>query len=540
MSSIGSIGRGRNMADKTMPVSVEPSIATADADIFDVSQRADVPQLRRHAVGIWGVLFLTVTGSAPISAMLFNTPLVTGYGNGLGAPAAFLFATVVLSIFSVGYVAMSRKVTTAGGFYSYISHGLGRELGLGTGFAAVVAYSVFEASLAGGFAYFLQLKLAQIGQSTGLSWLGYIQWPWLALFMVVVISLITYFDIRITARILGVFLVGEVVFLLIFDLFMLARGLTTSTALTLEAINPIKAFQGFPATGALAAGIPAIGLFFAFWSWVGFEMAPNYGEESRDPKRIVPMAMYISVIGLGVFYTITSWAPFAGYHTLNDAIAQAQSNAAQYYLGPAQQYIALGVDQGLSILIITGSFAGCMAVHNTAGRYFYSLGREKVLPVALGKTHPRWKSPHIASITQSVLAAVIVVLFAILGGRDNPSTQAYLELYGLMAVMGVIVILAVQALVSVAILRYFWLHHGTEVHWWSTVLAPVISFVGQAVVLFLLIQNFGFIAGAFRLANFLVPLDLAIFAIGIGLAFYLKASQPEKYKTLGRLIHEDL
>src|SRR3979411_2205762 len=158
------------MADQTAPVGIAPSIAAADADIFDVSQQADVPQLRKHAVGLWGVLFLTVTGSAPISAMLFNTPLVVGFGNGLGAPASVLFATVILTVFSVGYVAMSRKVTTAGGFYSYISHGLGRELGLGTGFGAVVAYSVFEASLCGGFAFFLQAKLSQIGQATGLNW----------------------------------------------------------------------------------------------------------------------------------------------------------------------------------------------------------------------------------------------------------------------------------------------------------------------------------------------------------------------------------
>jgi amino acid transporter len=527
------------MAEKTVDIGVEP-LAQAEADIFDVSQRTDVPQLRKGAVGLAGVLFLTVTGSAPISAMLFNTPIAVGFGNGLGTPAAFLFATVVLTIFSVGYVAMARKVTTAGGFYSYISHGLGREIGLGSGFAAVVAYSVFEASLCGGFAFFLQAKLSQIGQATGLNWLGYIQWPWLALLMVVLISLVTYFDIRLTARILGVFLIGEILFLLIFDAFMFARGATTSTALVADAINPIKAFQGFPAVDKLAAGIPAIGLFFAFWSWVGFEMAPNYGEESRNPKRIVPVAMYISVVGLGIFYIITSWAPFAGYHTLPDAIGQAQNNAALYYLGPAQQYIGLGVDQALSILIITGSFACGMAFHNTACRYFYSLGREKVLPTALGRTHPRWKSPHIASITQSVIAAVIVALFAIFGGRDNPNQQAYLELYGLMAVMGVIVILAIQALVSVAILVYFWRHHGSEVHWWSTVLAPVISFVGQAAVLFLLIQNFGFIAGTFRLANYLVPIDVVIFALGIGLAFYIKNRQPEKYQTLGRLIHENL
>src|SRR6202521_1173719 len=222
------------------------TLAQAEADVFDVSQRGDVSTLRKHAVGLPGVLFLTVTGSAPISAMLFNTPFVVGFGNGLGGPAAFLFATIVLTIFSVGYVAMSRKVTTAGGFYSYISHGLGRELGLGTGFAAVVAYSVFEASLAGGFAYFLQLKLADIGNSTGQGWIGQIQWPWLALFMVVLISLISYFDVRISVRVLGVFLIGEILFLLIFDVFMIGRGITTSgTAFTIESLNPVKAFQGF-------------------------------------------------------------------------------------------------------------------------------------------------------------------------------------------------------------------------------------------------------------------------------------------------------
>jgi amino acid transporter len=435
---------------------------------------------------------------------------------------------------------MSRKVTTAGGFYSYISHGLGRELGLGTGFGAVVAYSVFEASLAGGFAFFLNQKLSQIGTATGQGWLNGIQWPWLALFMVLVISLITYFDIRLSARILGVFLVGEIVFLLIFDAFMLGRGATTSTAFTLEALNPVKAFQGFPAVGSLVAGIPAIGLFFAFWSWVGFEMAPNYGEESRNPKRIVPMAMYISVIGLGIFYTLTSWAPFAGYATLKDAITQAQTNAGQFYLGPAQQYIALGVDQALSILIITGSFACGMAFHNTASRYFYSLGREKVLPAALGRTHPKYKSPHIASILQTVIAVVIVILFAIFAGRDNANQQAYIDLYGLMAIMGVIIILAVQALVSVAILLYFWQNHGSEVHWWSTVLAPIISFVGQALVLYLLFTNIDFVSSGLGFARWLGPIDLAVIALGVVLAFYIRNTQPEKYKTLGRLIHENL
>ena len=518
------------MTDESIPVvgpAVPPSIAVADAEIFDVSKRGDVATLRRNAIGLPGVLFLTVTGSAPISAMLFNTPLVVGFGNGIGAPAAFLFATVILTIFSVGYVEMSKKKTAAGGFYSYISQGLGRELGLGTGFAAVVAYSVFEASLCGGFAYFLGLKLSSAGVN--------IQWPWLALFMVVLISAITYFDISLSAKVLGVLLVGEFVFLLLFDGFMLVRGVS------LDAINPIHAFQGFAAPGPkLAAGAAGIGLFFAFWSWVGFEMAPNYGEESRNPKRIVPIAMYVSVIGLGVFYTITSWASLAGYPNITAAITQAQTDPANYYLGPARQYAVWGVADALSILIITGSFACGMAFHNTAARYFYSLGRERILPAALGKTHPRWKSPHIASITQSVIAALIVIAFAIIGGANDPTKQAYLELYGLMAIMGVIIILAVQSLVSLAIMVYFFRNHREEVHWFRTVLAPVISFIGQAVVLVLLFQNIDFIGGGLSFANWLGPIDAVVFLLGIGGALYLRQRQPEKYLTVGRLINDGL
>ena len=116
------------MGHPQVPESPRVAEAAQQAEDYDVSQRQDVAKLRKHAVGLGGVLFLTVTGSAPISAMLFNVPIMVGYGQGVGAPAAFIFATIVLVVFSVGYVAMARKKTTAGGFYSYISHGLGREM----------------------------------------------------------------------------------------------------------------------------------------------------------------------------------------------------------------------------------------------------------------------------------------------------------------------------------------------------------------------------------------------------------------------------
>ena len=66
----------------------------------------------------------------------------------------------------------------------------------------------------------------------------------------------------------------------------------------------------------------------AFWSWVGFEMAPNYAEESRDPKRIIPLSLYYSVIGLGLFYIFTSWCAISSYPTEGDMLAKAVKDSA--------------------------------------------------------------------------------------------------------------------------------------------------------------------------------------------------------------------
>jgi amino acid transporter len=501
----------------------------------DISGRADVHKLKGGAIGLVGVLFLTLTGSAPISAMLFNTPIAVGYGQGIGAPAGFLIAAVVLLIFGVSYVAMARKVTTAGGFYSFISHGLGRELGMATGFAMVVAYSVFEVSLLGGFAYFAQIKAAQYGVHIG--------WFWFALAAAALIAVLCWFDVELSARILGVGLLCEVIILLVFDVILFSNGHVSAAA-----INPVNGLKSLSAGSfggtKIAAGAAGIGIFFAFWSWVGWEMAPNYGEESRDPKRNVPRALYISVIGLGFFYTLTSWAGLSGYSSIRAAANVAQNNSANFFFIPALHYSGRLLKDLLGWFIITGSFACAMAFHNTTGRYMYALGREKVLPAALGRTHAKHQSPHIASTVQSAIAIAILILFALFAAVDNKlgagDSVAYLQVYGLMAVMGVVSILAIQALVSVAIFIYFRTHHKQDHHWWTTVTAPILAAVSQLAVLYLAIHNLKFLGSGYSYAKWLCWGDLVIFLGGLAFAFYLKRNNRAKYETIGRMINQGL
>ena len=226
---------------------------------IDVSTRADVNKLKGKAVGLVGVLFLAVTGAAPMSAMLGNVPFAAGYGIGTYTPAAFLLATIVLTIFSVGYAAMASRVASVGGFYTFISQGLGREVGMSAGFTSLACYSLFEASLSGLFAFF------------GNKWLNDhlgINVPWLvlALIMIVLIGLLAYRDVKLSVRVLGTALVAEVIILVVFVLGVAFAK--SGTSFSLDSLNLFKVYTPLAAQTvgdvAIPVGAAAVGVFMAF------------------------------------------------------------------------------------------------------------------------------------------------------------------------------------------------------------------------------------------------------------------------------------
>ncbi len=505
---------------------------SATGTVINVAGDKSVNKLQSKAVGLIGVLFLAVTGAAPMSAMLGNVPFAAGYGIGIYTPAAFLLATIVLTVFSIGYAAMASRVSSVGGFYSFISQGLGREIGMSAGVTSLACYSLFEASLTGLFAFF------------GNKWLSdhfgiNVPWLWLALLMIAVIAVLAYRDVKLSAKILGVALVAEVAILTIFVLGVMFAS--SGTNFNPEALNVFKVYTPLPAqtvgTVAIPAGAAAVGIFMAFWSWVGFEMAPNYAEESRDPKRIVPQSLLISVVGLGIFYVIVSWCAVSAYPTEADMAAKAFSDGVNFYLTPIQQFVGTWAYELMFLLILTSSFACGMAFHNTASRYMYSLGREGVLPRAVAETHDHHKSPHKASAVQSVLAAVWVILYGLGYGFDDPSGQAWLGVYTLFAVLGTGLLLVLQAIVSVAIILWFKKNGGGNV--FTTMIAPAISFLVQIWLVYTLIANLATLGGTNGFAQSLPFVGLAIIVVGLIWGFVLKSSNPAAYRNIGHMTNED-
>src|SRR4051812_41089334 len=366
--------------------------------------------LQHQRLGVASIVFMVLAAVAPMGAVIGVVPLAIALGNGAGAPGAWLLAGAVLLFFAVGYAAMSRHVTNAGGFYTYIARGLGKPAGVSASLVAIIAYNAVTISVVGVFALFARDVAASV--------LG-MHMAWQAWFAIGIaaVALLAWRQVEVSARFLSVALVLEVLILLVMDVAILAQQ--GFAAFTLDVFNP----------SVLFAGAPGIGLLLAFYTFIGFEQTAVYSEEAKDPHRTVPRATYIAVGIITGFYIITSWALIAGYGA-DRVQAVAAADPAGFTFTVNAQFVGGFTNDAMQLLVISSLFAAMLSLHNATARYFFALGRERILPSALSRTHPRHRSPYVAGAVQLTITILAVLPFAI------ANSDPYLTLGASMAGLG--------------------------------------------------------------------------------------------------------
>jgi amino acid transporter len=454
-------------------------------------------RLRPNAIGTAGIVFLVVAAAAPLAATLGASPLVFG-ATGVGGPGAYLVATIVLLLFAVGYAAMSRHYTSAGGFAAYISRGLGKPWGVAAAFLAVLTYNCMLAGIFGQLGVFSHdILLDKL--DIDLSWE-----VWVAIALAAV-AVLGYRDVGISARVLGVLLIAEVLVLLVLDVFILGDG--GESGLSLTSFDPDNVFSG-------AVGVAIV---FAFSSFVGFEATTIYGEEAREPKRTVSRATYVAIIAIGAFYTLTMWSIAMGYGP--DGVGEAAAgDPVAFVFALSDEYVGTGWTDVMNYLVITSLFAVVLAFHNTLARYLYSLGRAGVLPTALSRTRDSDGAPYVASVVQSCTTIVIVGGFALFGA------DPFFELFAWLVGLGTLGVLTLQAVACLAVIAYF-RKTRAETSPWTTLVAPLLGFAGLAVAVYLVLDKFDVLTGATDGLVPLLPLLVPISALLGAAVWYLRRDE---------------
>jgi amino acid transporter len=331
-------------------------------------------KLASNRLGVPAVVFFVLTAATPLTVVA--GVVTTGFAmTGLIAiPIAFLVIGALLILFSAGYVAMARHIENAGAFYAFVARGIGRPVGVGAAWVALLSYCALAIGLYGLIGVAAAPLLEQ--------WFGIAVAWWVPAFACwLIVSTLGLQAVDLNGKVLAVLLTLEIGVIAVFSVSNLFNPAENAGSV-LTALSPGELFGS--GTGAL--------LVLAVLGFVGFEAATVYSEESRDPKRTVPTATYVSVAILAVLYGLASWAMTVatGSDNIVDASREQEIgvifNLAGEQLGGTAVLIA-------EVLLVTSILAAAISFHNTVARYMFALGRERVLPSMLGRTSARAPPP---------------------------------------------------------------------------------------------------------------------------------------------------
>jgi amino acid transporter len=355
--------------------------------------------LARDRLGVPAVLFFVLAGVAPLTVAAGVIPSAYATTGLTAIPAAFIVVAVILAVFAPGYVAMARHITHAGAFYAFIAAGLGRVAGVAAALVALLSYTFLQVGLYGAFGPNAAAEAAA-HLHVHEPW-----WVW-ALGAWAVVTALGLLRVDITGRVLGVLLTAEVIVIIAETIAGLAHP--AGGHLSFATLSPgALGSAGFGTFGVLAV--------VAVLGFVGFEQAPVLGEEARHPQRTVPAATYTALAVIAVVYAGAAWAMAAHAGAAHVAgAAAAQGPGLLFGLGGGN------LAQAAQVLFLTSLFAAALAFHNVCWRYMFALGREGVLPAALGRTAGN-NVPRAASLAQSATGLIVIAAWA-LGGWDPMTT----------------------------------------------------------------------------------------------------------------------
>jgi amino acid transporter len=491
-------------------VSHQPPPASADI------ARRDAQQLRRGSLGVFGIAFFVISAAAPLTAMAGGAPVAMLLGNGPGIPLAYVMVSVILLIFSVGYTAMARHHTSTGAFYSFVAHGLRQPAG---GAAALIALLGYNAMQIGLYGLFGAAAAAFFSDNLGIT----IPW-WVFVFVAMaIIGVLGYRQVDLSVKVLAVLVSLEFLIVLILDVAILIRGGKGGDAGLTAAPFTWSSFT----TGSIA-----IALLFNFASFIGFEATTIYSEEAKDPKRTVPRATFVAVITIGLFYTVTTYLMVEGQGAagLQDHIANLKPDPTAFLFELGATYIGAALTTVMSLLFISSVFAALLAFHNAVARYLFALGREGLVPERLGRTHPVHLSPHVGSLSQSVLALVVVLAFVVTG--QDP----VLALFTWLTQLGTLAVIVLMALASFAVVAFFARHRDFDSNPLRTIVAPIVGGLAMTAVAIYAASQFGLLIGnpESPLRWILPALIVVAAAAGTIAAITLKTRSAELYAQMGR------
>jgi amino acid transporter len=418
-----------------MTDSVQPLVSSGHAGVG----------LAKGKLGLGDVLFQGVTHIGPAVSVVFTLPFIVSYA-GAAAPVALIGAVIIMLFIANTVSEFSKYMPSTGGYYSFVRRGLGPRWGFLTGWS-YFAYDPLGPPAVLGFMGYLAENVLKSGTGVDIPW-----WVF-ALAGLALTWVLIYRGISISTK--AALLLGTAELLI-----MIALSITLL-------VSPAHSYNWtapFNVSNSLQ-GIHGIwyGIVFSILALSGFESVAPLARETHNPRRLLPQAIFGSILLVGVFFVFAGYAGIAGW-----GVDQAKAFAANPnpYYEMARRVWGLGWIF-VFIAIINSVVAISIASSNAVTRVWHGMGSVGVLHNGLAKIQPRFRTPSNAVHLQIGVSALLVVAVGLwVGSADT---------YGFLGDIITVAIVIMYGLANISLFFYMRREQAEHFRWWRHALIPLVG-----------------------------------------------------------------
>ncbi len=360
-------------------------------NVAEAPQTTATGKLAAGQLTLLDTIAQSVTVMAPSMSGGFITYLAAVKAGG-ATPLAFLLAMLACLLIGGVVSKFALDLRSAGSLYTYVTHGLGSFWGYLTGWGYGFGLWLAGPAVLAGSGAFLGLFMTNIGAPSFLcQW-----WLWFAVGLLGWFAL-GYRNVKVSTRVFLVFTSIGVAVLLLLAIIVIVKGGAHGN--TLRAFSP----------GAAGVSWPDVlgGVAFGLLSFTGFETAACLAEETRKPRRDIPLAVMGAVLFGGVFYVVVTYATSIGYGVRHATTAWPASASG---LAPLANTYASYLSDLVLLVVAVDAFLCGLGLANTVTRTVFAMGRDRVLPRVFARTHPKYHTPYVALIAYLIVSVVFVLL----------------------------------------------------------------------------------------------------------------------------------
>jgi amino acid transporter len=481
---------------------------------FTETKAPEAPErLHRGALSLIDISASTMANIGPAYSFFFGFGFLV-FTAGVAAPLTIIVAGIAIALLGNTLSQFSRAQPSTGGFISFVGKTFGGTSAVTTALLCGAGYIIAISSvlaISGGF-------LSDILQY-------YFGWnvPWIILSVLLTAgaTLMTIRGVGVSTKLAGFFFAFEMLVLIVVSVVILIKNGGHLSVVPFEPSHITKGFSG------LAAGFP-----LAIYLFIGWENSAALAEETGNPRRNVPRAVYLSIAMMVVGYVLFAFATVTGFHYNGTTLAASSIP----FITVAHNALA-GFAFFAYLAGLTSTIGVLISAINSQARLIFNAGREGLLPRWIGKVHPARKTPMNAIYVFVAIASAIILVWALLhllGGHKQSGSMVAINFFVESSTLGTILVLVVYFLANLALPFYYRKFRPAEFNVVKHAVLPVLGMVAIAVPVYYLCKP-----GQPAPYDWFPYAALAMVVVAVVYAFVLNRRDPGLGERAGSIVADE-